>query len=189
MTQAPQSGSARKKYELSYPVATVDWDGKRIRALPEAAIRQSLEALRRGGIGWVMLTGYHVEEPAACDLDEETARLGRELAALGMKAAQHHGLCATLAPLDGPQDEAVAHLGVVLETVKVVGEAEVGGHAPRHRATETSDGLRGRAYSVEPASHRVAKVELLPDLCKPPVSPKYTPPVVDQEVVERRPPG
>lgn len=97
-------------FELSYPVNTVTWDGEKIRQVPEAEIIQSLDLMQACGINELMITGYHVEEEADFDMDAETKRLEAELSARGMRAAQHHGLSATCAPLGTSQQEAIDHL-------------------------------------------------------------------------------
>ena len=95
---------------LSYQVNTVDWDGKTINKLSDAEISRNFELVQGCGVDMVMLSGYHMEEPSSFDVDAETKRIGAELAARGMKAAQHHGLSSTFAPIGSPQDEAIDHL-------------------------------------------------------------------------------
>jgi len=97
-------------FRLSYPVQSVTWDGEKIRRIPSGDISQSLDLMQQCGIDEVMLAGYHVEEESDFDMEAETKRLGAELAERGMRAAQHHGLSATYAPLGTSQEEAVAHL-------------------------------------------------------------------------------
>ncbi len=100
------SGSSR----LSYQVNTVDWDGKTINKLSDAEISRTFDILQDCGVDMVMISGYHLEEPANFDMNAETKRIGAELAARGMKAAQHHGLSSTYAPIGSPQDEAIEHI-------------------------------------------------------------------------------
>ena len=75
---------SEQAYKLSYPIASVAWDGKKISKLPEAEISQSLELLQRCGVDEAMITGYHLEEESDFDVDAETKRLGAELARRGM---------------------------------------------------------------------------------------------------------
>ena len=98
---------SNKNYELSYQINTVNWDGHEITALPEESYLPTLKMLKSIGINEVMVSGYGDHEPAAFDMMEETKRIGDTLRSLGMKAAQHHGLCAMYAPLGTPQDVAV----------------------------------------------------------------------------------
>ncbi len=97
-------------FELSYPIGTVLWDGEKIRKIPDADISRSLDLMQSCGINELMISGYHVEEESDFDMDAETRRIGAELSARGMRAAQHHGLSATCAPLGTAQEEAIEHL-------------------------------------------------------------------------------
>jgi sugar phosphate isomerase/epimerase len=125
-------------FTLAYPVSTVDWDGKTINKLPAADISRALDLMQGCGIDRVMLSGYHLAEPSAFDVDAETKRIGAELAARGMRAAQHHGLSATYAPVGSPQDESVGHLRRCVDfTANLGAEALVlhPGRATGHFAT------------------------------------------------------
>lgn len=104
-----------ERFRLAYPIATVQWDGKKIRKLRESDINQSLDLMLNCGIQEVMIAGYHMEEEADFDMDAETTRLGKVLQKRGMGAAQHHGLSSTFAPLGTPQKEAVDHLKRCIE--------------------------------------------------------------------------
>lgn len=97
-------------YRLSYPVGTVNWNGKVIERVPGEKIDRTLEMLKSCGISEVMLTGYTEVEPAEFDLAAGAAEIGAKLKALGMKGAQHHGLAPSYAPLDESQEEVVAQL-------------------------------------------------------------------------------
>lgn len=96
--------------KLSYPVETVRWDGKMISRVPEKEYRERLELLCSVGIHDVMLSGYAELEKADFDMDAETRRIGRLLGESGVGCSQHHGLCPSFAPLDGPQQAVVEML-------------------------------------------------------------------------------
>lgn len=99
-----------KNFELSYQMNSVTWDGKNIAKLPAEEISRTFDILQENGVDRVMISGYHVEEPSAFDMDAETKRIGAELTARGMKAAQHHGLSASYARLGMSQQEAIDHM-------------------------------------------------------------------------------
>ena len=97
-------------YRLSYPVDTVRWTDGFLRPLPPERYEPQIRTIRSVGVDALMLTGYVTVEPAAFDVDEETKRLGGFLDSLGMRAAQHHGLCATWAPPGESQDEVIENI-------------------------------------------------------------------------------
>lgn len=99
-----------KHYALSYPVLTVNFDGKYVRRIPADIYLKTLQVLKSVGIYEVMLAGYVTVEEADFDMDTETKRLGELLNSLGMKPAQHHGLSAIYAPLENPQEPVVEQL-------------------------------------------------------------------------------
>ncbi|MDR0931836.1 MAG: sugar phosphate isomerase/epimerase [Victivallales bacterium] len=122
-------------FPLSYQINTVCWDGKRICANDEKSINQALERLKSCGINEVMLSGYHEEKPSDFDLNAETVRIGKKLSAYGMKAAQHHGVLPTFAPLGENQSEVVNRIIRQLEftanlnaDVLVVHPGRIAGH-------------------------------------------------------------
>lgn len=75
-------------YQLSFPIATVRWDGQTISALPESEIQQQLDILEKAGIREVMLAGYHEEESATFQMEHESRKVGDFLRSRGMKGAQ-----------------------------------------------------------------------------------------------------
>ena len=97
-------------YKLSYPLATVVWDGKRIANIPIEKIRAQLEIIRSCGITEVMLAGYHDEEPATFDMMEECRKIGDLLRSYDMKAAQHHSFASTFAPIGSSQKDVISRL-------------------------------------------------------------------------------
>ncbi|MDR0933028.1 MAG: hypothetical protein LBM70_08440, partial [Victivallales bacterium] len=97
-------------YELSYPITTVNWNGKFVTRCSEETYLPTCRILKELGIGRLMLTGYVTMEESDFDMFEETKRLGGLLNSMGMRPAQHHGLSATYAPLDKPQDEVIEKL-------------------------------------------------------------------------------
>lgn len=97
-------------YQLSYPVTTVGWNGKLIERESDEAWLPTCRILKELGINHLMLTGYVTLEDAAFDMMEETKRLGGVLDSMGMRPAQHHGLSATYAPIEKPQEPVVERL-------------------------------------------------------------------------------
>ena len=98
------------KYELSYPVDTVAWDGTFTRKGNQADFEAELEVLKRCGITEVMLSGFTDVEPADFDLSEYADTIGNILRINGMSAAQHHGNAATFTHLTDSQDGVVEKL-------------------------------------------------------------------------------
>lgn len=98
------------EFRLSYQVGTVNWNGTLITRLPEENYLPTLRLLKSIGIDEVMLTGYGDHEPSDFDMMEETNRIGDLLRSLGMKAAQHHGLCPMFAPIGEPQKHVIEML-------------------------------------------------------------------------------
>lgn len=97
-------------FDLAYQMGTVTWDGKIIRNLPMEEICWTLDLFASLDIKGVMISGYHLEEDSSFNVDDETKRVGEEVAKRGLKVAQHHGLCSTYAPFGTPQTEAIEHL-------------------------------------------------------------------------------
>ena len=127
-----------KTFELSYQVGTVTWDGANISKLSDADITRSFDIVQENGVDMVMISGYHVEEPSTFDMDAETKRIGAELAARGMKPAQHHGLSASYARLGTSQQEAIDHMRACVDyTANLGAEALVlhGGRSTGHFTT------------------------------------------------------
>jgi sugar phosphate isomerase/epimerase len=107
---------------LSFMLDTVRWDGKTISPLPFEQIGQRMEMFLSCGINEVMLSGYHLEEEATFSLEKESTHIGLELSNRDMKAAQHHGVAACMAPLGQNQQ-------VVIDTLKKVVDYTVNLHA------------------------------------------------------------
>jgi sugar phosphate isomerase/epimerase len=99
-----------QNYRLSYPIETVYWNGSVIFRVSEEKYFQKLNLLKSLGITEVMISGYGDHEPAEFDMMEETKRIGCLFRSMGMKAAQHHGLCPMYAPIGTSQDSAVEML-------------------------------------------------------------------------------
>lgn len=97
-------------YRLSYQVGTVSWNGTVITRLPEEDYLPVLKILKSLGIDEVMISGYGDHEPSAFDMMEETKHVGDILRSMGMKAAQHHGLCSMYAPIGTSQEPAIRML-------------------------------------------------------------------------------
>ena len=118
-------------FTLAYQLQSVSWDGEKIRRIPAADISRAFDLMQRCGINEVMLSGYQVEEEADFDMPAETRRLGAELAARGMRAAQHHSLSATFARLGTPQSEAVDRLRRCVDFTADLGAATMVLHTGR----------------------------------------------------------
>lgn len=99
-----------QNYNLSYQVGTVDWNGKEITRLPDESFLTTLKVLKSLGITEVMISGYGDHEPSAFNVMTETKRVGDILRSMGMKAAQHHGLCSMYAPIGTSQKPAIEML-------------------------------------------------------------------------------
>ncbi|MBN2641412.1 MAG: sugar phosphate isomerase/epimerase [Victivallales bacterium] len=99
-----------QEYKLSYPVDTVIWNGKKIIRKDDDLIDRNLDILQECGIDEVMLAGYTDVESADFDMSNETERIGEKLRSRGMRAAQHHGLAASFAPLEESQEETIKKL-------------------------------------------------------------------------------
>lgn len=99
-----------QNYRLSYPIETVSWNGSVISRVPEEKYLPKLDLLNSLGISEVMISGYGDHEPSDFDMMEKTKRIGDLLSSMGMKAAQHHGLCPMYAPVGTSQDSAVRML-------------------------------------------------------------------------------
>lgn len=97
-------------YDLSYQVATVNWNGRYVTRLPEESYLPTFRMLKALSIREVMITGYVTVEEADFDMDEETKRLGGLLDSMDMKPAQHHGLSAMFAPSGESQDAVIEKL-------------------------------------------------------------------------------
>ncbi len=95
------------KYNLSYMLGTVVWDGKNIANRPMRDICADMDLMKECGISEVMISGYHDEEPATFDMYEETKRLGAELEKRGMRPNQHHGVASSLAPVGTSQKKVI----------------------------------------------------------------------------------
>jgi sugar phosphate isomerase/epimerase len=138
---------------LAYPVQSVTWDGEKIRRRPAAEISQSLELMQQCGVHEVMLSGYHLEEESDFDVDAETRRLGDELEQRGMRAAQHHGLCATFGPLASPQHEAVDHLRRCVDFTANLGDTTLVLHTGRVTGRLAGVEAFNDAFEAECAQH------------------------------------
>ena len=97
-------------YQLSFPIATVRWDGQTISALPESEIQQQLDILEKAGIREVMLAGYHEEESATFQMEHESRKVGDFLRSRGMKGAQHHGVAPAFTSPGTSQAEVIRRL-------------------------------------------------------------------------------
>ena len=127
-----------KSSELSYQIGSVVWDGKKISKLQESDISNSLDVLQECGIDLVMISGYHIEEPSSFDMDAETKRIGAELKARGMKAAQHHGLSSSYSRVGESQDEAIKSICACIDFTANLGAESLvlhGGRATGHFTT------------------------------------------------------
>lgn len=115
-------------FHVSYPLTTVVWDGKTIRAADATAVSAELDAMLDSGVTRVMLAGYHDEEPATFDMAAESARIGNMLRARGVTPSQHHGL----APCFGDDAAAVVrHLKSCVEYTANLGAPVLVIHAGR----------------------------------------------------------
>jgi|GEM_PF-751239 len=101
---------ARKRFNLSYSLESVRWDGKQLHKRPFKAILHEIDCIRQAGVDEIMISSYHMEEPADFDQDVETQKIGKALAERGMKANQHHGHAACLALPGSPQKQVVDNL-------------------------------------------------------------------------------
>ncbi len=99
-----------KHFKLSYPAWSVTWNGKTICKCPTENFIKQIEDLKSVGIDELMLTGYHCEEPADFDMDEETLRLGNLLRERGMKGAQHHSLTCFYTTPGESQEEVIRRM-------------------------------------------------------------------------------
>lgn len=147
-----------KKFTLSYPVSTVNWDGKYIRKVEEKQIDGDLDAIKKCGINELMLTGYTEEEPADFDMADESRRIGAKLQKLGMKGAQHHGLAPTFAAIGTPQEPVVRKIIRQLEftsslnaEVLVLHPGRIDGH---HESVKAFIDL----YQAEAARHGTGEI-------------------------------
>lgn len=143
----------KEMFKLSYQMPTVTWDGKVIRKLPDAEISGWLDLMRRCGVDEVMISGYHLEEDSDFDVDRETRRLGAELASRGMRAAQHHGLSATYAPLGTSQREAVEHICRGVDFTANLGAKALVLHSGRITGRFVGTGTFIDLFNQECASH------------------------------------
>ncbi len=101
---------AVRKYSLSYPITTVNWNGERVTRMPDETFLPVCRILKELGVDRLMITGYVTVEEADFDMMAETARLGALLDSMGMRPAQHHGLSATYAPRGKDQSPVVERL-------------------------------------------------------------------------------
>lgn len=99
-----------KHYKLSYPVWTVAWNGRNINRLSFDEICKQMDELKSCGIDEVMLSGYHCEESADFDMDDETRKVGDALRSRGMLGAQHHSLTSMYTMPGAPQDEVIRRM-------------------------------------------------------------------------------
>lgn len=99
-----------KPYELSYPIATVNWDRTYVRRVPDESFVPQMLQIRDAGCRKLMISGYVTVEEADFDMEEETKRIGGLLDSYGFQPAQHHGLSALYAPLEDPQEPVVERL-------------------------------------------------------------------------------
>lgn len=99
-----------KHYKLSYPVWSVTWNGKNICKRSFDDVCRQLDDMKSYGIDELMMTGYHVEEPADFDMDVESLKIGNALRERGMKGAQHHSLASMYTTPGEPQDEVIRRI-------------------------------------------------------------------------------
>lgn len=146
------------KFRLSYQVNTVSWDGTRISKLSDAEITRAFDLFQNCGIDMVMISGYHVEEPSSFDMDMETKRIGAELAARGMRAAQHHGLSATYAPIGSSQQEAVDHMCACIDYTANLGAESLVLHSGRATGHFTEVNQSLDIFKMECGKHGIDRV-------------------------------
>lgn len=136
-------------WNLSYQTGSVNWDGKSISALPPEQISEGFHRLKKAGISEVMLTGYHHEEPVSFDMEAETQRIGRELASLGMKGAQHHSMSSTFAKVGESQKAVVDHLKKIVDYTANLHTDVVVIHPSRPQGHYVSMADERRAFAEE----------------------------------------
>ena len=141
------------RFELSYPIGSVIWDGKMILKIPDTDISKSLDLMQQYGIQEVMITGYQVEEPSDFNMDAETKRLGTELATRGMHAAQHHGLSVTCATLGTSQVETIEHIKRGVDFTASLGARALVLHTGRMAGRPNGDETYRDCFEAECTKH------------------------------------
>ena len=93
----------KRKFNLSFPVEIINWNGRIIHLKPEREIAAQLELLAAAGISSVMVAGLHREEPLAFDLSKAAVRIGKIIRHHGFEISSHHCLLPVFAPLADSQ--------------------------------------------------------------------------------------
>ena len=154
---------ANKNFRLSYPVWSVTWTGKEIAKLSGEKIVEQLDLMQKIGISELMLTGYHEEEPANFNMDEETRKVGNLLRERGMKGAQHHSLTSMWTTPGESQKEVVRRMRKCVDYTANLNTDVVVFHAMKFLGgTDAGSDIKAR---LEDAVRKTSEAAVMETLC------------------------